>query len=87
MLVEVIVPSCPYVGKKGARKDIPLREAKVLMMLGKVAEVKELPKPRRTYRRKDLVAAPVVEAIAPYIHIEDESYGDQATVTIAESDE
>ena len=62
---------CPSVGQPGATKDIDERSARVLMLLGYVtAAVKPEPpkpvkvdKPKRTYRRKDMVPEEPVEVV------------------------
>lgn len=41
MLVEVIKKDLPYVGKRGAKKEVPDMHANVLLRLGRVRKVEE----------------------------------------------
>jgi DNA mismatch repair protein MutH len=63
MRVRVIVPHLPYIGPLDTEKEIPDAQAKVLIKLGKVEQIKS--RPRRVYKRRDLQAetAAVAEVI------------------------
>jgi len=59
MRVRAIQKHVPYVGPYGAEKDMDSRSAKVLILLGRVEEVKPPPRPKRTYKRRDMVVEQV----------------------------
>lgn len=72
MRVRVICHHVPGIGLRGAEKAIDNPSARTLIMLGKVERVpavtivveptepQVLEKPRRTYKRRDIVAEPPV---------------------------
>lgn len=75
---------CPSIGKAGAMKDIDERSARALMLLGYVtAAVKPEPpkpvqveKPKRIYRRKDMVPEEPVEVVVIEVEPEPEPVED-----------
>jgi hypothetical protein len=60
MLVEVLADEVPYVGKRGARKELPPNQARILILMKKVRQVDdgeaEVRSTRRIYKRRDMQA-------------------------------
>jgi hypothetical protein len=56
MLVKVIGRALPNVGPVGAVRKVPANEARVLIAIGRVEAYEPAEKPKRVYKRKDMVA-------------------------------